>query len=439
MDSGLTAATALAHSSTVTGRPDLLPMHPNELLAAVMDASADMTLVVADDETVVFAGGDALGHLQDPARSLIGMRIRDLFHPSDLGVIRDAWSALDEGCASPQVRVRLRHSTSSTEPLWIDFDVVSSTLNHPDLGGSILMNVRKSRTARGQLDPLVSAHSSFQQVFQRSPIGMALTTVEGKYVMVNKAMCDLLGTTEELLLRLSVLETTHVDDLRRTVDAAVALLDGVTVSFSIEKRFVAPDGLPVWTRATTTILRSDDGTPLHFLTQVEDIEERRQLIEELRVSALRDPLTGLANRAGLSEFLGSLHDDETVGVIALDLDRFKVVNDTLGHSVGDEVLRVVADRIRASIRGEDHAARTGGDEFVVICAGDRTEDDYVAMADRCVRRIRETIGISGDWVAVGASAGLAVGPASEAAALMIEADHASYQAKRSGADLQQIH
>lgn len=129
----------------------------------------------------------------------------------------------------------------------------------------------------------------------------------------------------------------------------------------MEKRFVAPDGLPVWTRATTTILRSDDGTPLHFLTQVEDIEERRQLIEELRVSALRDPLTGLANRAGLSEFLGSLHDDETVGVIALDLDRFKVVNDTLGHSVGDEVLRVVADRIRASIRGEDHAARTGGD------------------------------------------------------------------------------
>lgn len=272
----------------------------------------------------------------------------------------------------------------------------------------------------------------FEQAFDNSPIGMALTTLEGDYVQVNAAMCELLHRSADELLSTSVLDTTHPDDLPQTVEAAVELLEGTTPSFSLEKRFLTADRQPIWTRATTTVLRDDSGVPRHFLTQLENIEERRQLIEQLHQVAIHDPLTGLANRAGLDEYMDTLDPTCRVGVIALDLDRFKAVNDTLGHHVGDEVLRTVADRIVQSVRRSDHAARMGCDEFLLLCSAARSDQDLLAVADRLGRRIKRPIEVGDATVSIGASVGVAAGLASELSDLRIRADEACYNAKRSG-------
>lgn len=402
-------------------------------LSAVLANSTDLVLVINEFSQLRYASAASeriLGLWND---ELVGRNLLDFVHPEDADLaVESLVTGIDKGRDLKEpVTLRLRHTSSQ----WYEVEVVANNLlDNPAVGG-ILINAREVSVLQKADRTADGAQRSFQQAFQRSPIGMAITTLDGNYARVNQAMCELLGMSSEMLLQSSVLETTHPDDLRSTVDCAVSLIDGRTASFSLEKRFLASGNRSVWTRATTTLLRDGDDQAVQFLTQVEDIEERRQLIEQLRISALRDPLTGLANRTGLKEYLASLPPDMTIGVVALDLDRFKVVNDSSGHAVGDEVLCTVADRIRSTVRSGDQAARTGGDEFVVVFAEPLSSVDFTAMARRFMREIREPICVWEHEITIGASAGVVVGSAGDAAAMMIQADKASYEAKRAGVDV----
>lgn len=158
-----------------------------------------------------------------------------------------------------------------------------------------------------------------------------------------------------------------------------------------------------------------------------------------RHRALHDPLTGLANRALLNAHLGQAiasarRDDGEVGVLLLDLDRFKLVNDTLGHEIGDGLLCAVADRLARHTREGELLARLGGDEFVLVVSHVRHADEMEHAAERIVSALHEPFSIGARELSVGASAGVAVRPASaaSAAALLREADQAMYRAKRGG-------
>jgi diguanylate cyclase (GGDEF)-like protein len=154
-------------------------------------------------------------------------------------------------------------------------------------------------------------------------------------------------------------------------------------------------------------------------------EERRS--HELRVRAVTDPLTGLGNRSALEMRLHGAEGDVTVAI--LDLDAFKPVNDTYGHDTGDEVLRVVAERLRGGVRDGDLAVRYGGDEFAIVFAPGTDPGDAGRSAERVARLIAEPIGLRGARrVTVGASLGVATAPAGEVTHL---ADSALYDAKRS--------
>ncbi|MCB1010426.1 MAG: diguanylate cyclase [Microthrixaceae bacterium] len=366
-----------------------------------------------------------------PPEAALGDRWMTLVHPGDRAEVVGAWWTAVQYDAVFDRRFRIQRPDGTETAVRGTAERVVDELGRTvGWTGSVQLDADVDpswTTARTRSD-----NGRFEQAFDRSPIGMALTTLEGQYVRVNQAMCDLLGRSHSDLLDTSVLDTTHPEDLNRTVDAAVELLDGTTPSFSLEKRFVSVDGLPVWTRATTTLLRGEDGEPRHFLTQVEDIEERRQLMQQLHQAAIHDPLTGLANRAGLEEYIDTLVPGTDIGVIALDLDRFKYVNDSAGHAAGDEVLRVVADRIVSAVRMVDHTARTGGDEFMVVCPDLTSDHDLAAMAGRLVAAICEPIEVGDGQVRVGASVGVAKGPSTDVPELRIRADEASYRAKRDG-------
>jgi diguanylate cyclase (GGDEF)-like protein len=186
---------------------------------------------------------------------------------------------------------------------------------------------------------------------------------------------------------------------------------------------------------SVSLVRAADGSPLYFVSQIQDITSRKQLEQQLEYQAHHDQLTGLLNRNGLVRLLyrNDLQDDDIVAVLVVDMDGFKAVNDGFGHHAGDRVLSEIASRIRACLRDDNHVARHGGDEFVVILNGPVTW----RMAERVAGRIRASIAapitLEGGptSVSLAASIGIELGPRHQVQGdLMRAADDAMYRAKR---------
>jgi diguanylate cyclase (GGDEF)-like protein len=185
------------------------------------------------------------------------------------------------------------------------------------------------------------------------------------------------------------------------------------------------------------------GEDRHFAIQVADILgaalKRLRNDEGQRRAALQDPLTGLPNRALILDHLRlalarSERQPSTVGVLFVDLNRFKMINDTLGHQAGDAVLVATAERLRSALRPPDTVGRLGGDEFVVVCEDIGGRSDALAVAARLVASLEAPVKVAGRDVRIRASIGVAVSTtgATDAAALLTEADGAMFWAKRRG-------
>jgi diguanylate cyclase (GGDEF)-like protein/PAS domain S-box-containing protein len=181
----------------------------------------------------------------------------------------------------------------------------------------------------------------------------------------------LLGHSRATLLGLSRHAITHHDDLAQDDEAVRELLAGGTRSFMREKRFLHAGGRPVWTALNVTLIRDADGRPHHFITQAQDITERRLYENQLKHMADHDPLTGLLNRRSFQRELDShvarVKRFGAVGaVMMVDLDNFKYYNDTDGHNAGDDLIVRIAQTLRTRLRETDMIARLGGDEFAVL-------------------------------------------------------------------------
>ena len=176
-----------------------------------------------------------------------------------------------------------------------------------------------------------------------------------------------------------------------------------------------------------------------FANHVSAAVHNTRLFATVRVQALQDPLTGLANRTLLLDRLGQALDrsrgsGSTVAVLFLDLDRFKVVNDSMGHDAGDQLLIAVAERIQRTLRPQDTAARCGGDEFIILCEDINGPSDAVAVAERVLAALSAPVSLLGQQLVISASVGIALANAhnDDAAGLLRDADSAMYEAKGRG-------
>ena len=279
----------------------------------------------------------------------------------------------------------------------------------------------------------------FRQAFDGTGGGMALIGVvegqEGRFTRVNPAFCRIVGYTAEQLLGMTPEDLTHPEDRGLDKHLILELIAGDAELYRREKRYLHHNGSTVWVTVTATIARRDDGSPLCVVSQIEDISARRSQLEQLHHQASHDPLTNLPHRTMIFERL-----EESIGtacatgrpgaVLFLDLNDFKLVNDLHGHPVGDQVLIMLANRIRSSVQEADLVGRLGGDEFVVI-ADDLDDDGGRLLATRIEAAVAAPITNKGVAVTVTVSVGAAVigTNGGDATQIMQEADQSMYRSK----------
>jgi diguanylate cyclase (GGDEF)-like protein/PAS domain S-box-containing protein len=414
-------------------------------------------------------------------------------------------------------------------------------------------------------DALREARDRFRGIFENAPIGVAMVTLEGRYLQVNHSLCGILGYSEEELQALTWQEVTHPDDLAASSAYARRIVAGEFPRYHLEKRFLHADGHTVWASLSVSLVRDPEGEPLYFVSQIQDVTERKEIErviveseerfrslvqyssdiitiidadgtiryaspavekvmgyrpeeqigtnafgtvhpddrdraldtfaevlkrpglhpplefrvphkdgswrylehvvnnllddpavrgvvinsrdvterkamqKQLHHQAFHDSLTGLPNRALFMDRLEHAltranRRGSKIAVLFMDLDNFKVVNDSLGHKAGDQLLIAVAERLKAPLRPEDTVARLGGDEFTILLEDISSVGDVARIAVRLAKKLRPPFALGEREVFATVSTGIALnGPAREQPAdLLRHADLAMYRAKHRG-------
>jgi diguanylate cyclase (GGDEF)-like protein/PAS domain S-box-containing protein len=404
-----------------------------ERFRSLVQRSSDVAFVLDEDGVITYAS-PAVARFGYSPDDLIGKRSRELVHPDDVARHRDAVSGAIARSGSTTVEWRFRKADGTYS--WVE-EVFTDLHDVPAVGGWVA-NMRDITDRRNAEEERVEAEERYRQGFERSAFGLAVLDLDHTFTSVNPALAELLGHDAELLLGRRPLEFLHPTESENARTGIERLLSGDLAYYKREHRMVRHDGSVVSVLIDMTLVRDAHGEPSYYFVQVRDITDRKRAEDALAHQALHDDLTHLPNRLLLVDRLShSLARAERTGnnvaVLFLDLDRFKLVNDGLGHVVGDQLLIEVADRLSRSIRASDTVARFGGDEFVIAREDVADVTEAFEFAERVVNVLHEPAMVSGRELYTTTSVGIAIGGAgSSAEQLLRDADAAMYRAKDLG-------
>ncbi|MEM9037122.1 MAG: EAL domain-containing protein [Actinomycetota bacterium] len=383
-------------------------------LETLLDAGTDLVYVYAPDGKISYAS-EAVAHHGWEHGELVGRTAADFLHPDDRDELLRALATLTPGTeVSRRARVWGR-----SEHDWLDFDMkfildpeTKSVISlHRDVTDRLaherqLVRTRRFFDAAAELFVVLDQDLRIADANQQ-----AVTFLESDGIEpIGRAASE-------------IWDADFADQLRSIPAGDELTLERPVDSFGRH--------LLMWTAS-----RAPDGE-VYLVGR--DVTEERRLTARLRDRATTDELTGLSNRAELrQQLMRLLTDDRRVALLLLDLDQFKLVNDSLGHAAGDDLLRVVAERLRRSVRTGGMVGRLGGDEFVVLLV-DADLEEAEGLAKRISRLLSDPVVIAGRELQVSASVGVAVSePGSTADDLLREADTAAYHAKALGRNRYEI-
>ena len=559
------------HGGTDEPRHDnATPGEDDRWLRSVMENSSEIVTIVDPDGTLRYASPAferVLGYA--PEEAIGTMNVFDHVHPDDLPhVLEETEKALSVGgITTNKTEYRFRHKDGSWR--WVE-SAGTYLLDDPHVKG-VVVQTRDITERKRTEEALREAEERFRRSFEDAAIGMALVGTDGRFLRTNRSLCDLLGYREEELLEKTFQDITHPDDLDADLDQVRRMLVGEIRTYQMEKRYFHKEGQVVWVLLSVSLVHDEEGEPLYFVSQIQDVSERKRaeqmirsaeqhyrtlveqipavtyidpvddpdtslytspqieqmlgytpqewqneklwpkclhpddrervlaadkrfeagggepfreeyrllakddsvvwvreeavlvrdeageplywqgvfydlterkaLEERVHYQALHDPLTDLPNRRLFMDRLGqalrrTMRSHHQVAVLFMDLDGFKVINDSLGHEVGDLLLTVVAQRLGRCLRPEDTLARFGGDEFVVLIEALDDPAQAVQVAERITEELRKPFIIEARDLYVLASIGISLGDARthDPDDLLREADTAMYRAKDEGGD-----
>jgi diguanylate cyclase (GGDEF)-like protein/PAS domain S-box-containing protein len=418
----------------ITERRDaMLAQQRRERMTKALAAKAsDVALIMGPDGLVKYANPSASRLFVASEGETLGKSIFPHIHPDD----RDAFNAAMTEIRQPGASVRLTYRRLGVDASWRWVEhIVTNCLDDPDIEG-LVVNLREITEQVEAEQALRASELRYRLIAETAQEGILTTDVDGRILYANQTMADLLGRPLSELYTLSAYDLVPVELQHHIPQREQAL--ATTGAQCFDMPYVRPDGVRRVMRVSASALRVESGR-VGSLAMVSDVTDALAAEADLQYRVFHDPLTGLGNRALLVDKLGSSSSahrgaGKSVAVLLADVDQFKLVNDSLGHASGDELLIAVAQRWKQVLRPSDLLARLGGDEFVVLCEN-CTEADALLVAERLQAALNEPIQISGRPVAVGASIGIAVrepDDAESADALLGHADAAMYEAKRRG-------
>ena len=271
--------------------------------------------------------------------------------------------------------------------------------------------------------------------FDNAAIGMAVVSVDGSWLQVNEALCKLLGYSEQELRATSFQQLTHHEDLRHVQSQIQRVLEGFIPSHEQEKRYIHELGHTVWVLWHVSLLKDSESGAKRLFFQVQDISDRKKVEEKLT----QDTLTGLPNRARFYDLIKLRAARKPIkehqyAVLLLDVDRFKLVNDSLGTASGDQLLVQIGHRVKTCLRQDDVLGRVAGDEFAVLLDDVTGEEEACSVATRIQQALAISFNLLGQEVYTTMSIGIAIGgdPGEAVSDLLRDAETAMHCAKANG-------
>ncbi|MBV8855497.1 MAG: EAL domain-containing protein [Acidobacteria bacterium] len=300
--------------------------------------------------------------------------------------------------------------------------------------------LKNIETVERHVAALRESEERFRSAFDYAAIGMALVSAEGRWLQVNRSLCDILGYDEQELLGMTFQEITHPDELTSVRAHVSQMLEGRLPTCHTEKRYIHKDGHVVWIYLSISRVGGGPSAGSRLIFQIQDITDRKQAERQLLHDAFHDALTGLSNRALFIDRLKlALARHKRLGadhfaVLFLDLDRFKVINDSLGHAIGDQLLVGIARRLETCLRPGDTVARLGGDEFTILLEDVTATREVTAIAKRIQKELALPFNLGGHEVYTTASIGIAPSTTGYERPddILRDADTAMYRAKSLG-------
>jgi diguanylate cyclase (GGDEF)-like protein/PAS domain S-box-containing protein len=406
--------------------------------ATMIELTADLACVVGFDGRIQQATARLRSGINHAIDQLIGEPYIAFVHPDDRADTQTRLGRLEAGQTEP-IEVDNRFHRGDGSYRWLRWRV-APVRDHQVLY-CLAHDIAGPAMTRGIPTPAT------EQDFVFSPKdAFAVIDADGVFTSMSPASISLLGYAPPELIGRRMTRLIHRDD-RALARAARARMAHTGDIESMSLRLRRKDATYAWLECRSRpILDPETGAVDETHLALRDIGDRVEAQLEMERSALTDTLTGLANRTLLADRLSQAlrrlkRHVGVVGVLMLDVDHFKVINDTLGHQIGDAVLMGTARRLLEAARPDDTVARFGGDEFVVVIQGLTTPTDLSACAERIVVALREPHLIQGEEVVATVSIGVAATsrPDHLPADLLREADLAMYRAKDRGRDRHEVY
>ncbi len=379
-------------------------------LATIVETSSD-AIVSGTPEGIILSWNEAAERLYGyRADEMIGQHLAKILPPVSREMVAEVRDRLVAGKPVHEVETTVLHKDGHL----VEISVSVGALVDPDgnvygLSASA-RDITERRIAQRALHEL---RGHMTGAFENAPIGMALVATDGTFLAVNHSLCELLQRNADELIGRDFQGITHPEDLESDLHQLERVLAGEIDAYELEKRYLLPGGGIVWGRLCVSLVRDQDGMPVHFISQIQDITGQKSSEADLRRRAERltdlsvhDPLTGLTNQREFDSVLqreverAHRYDGE-LSLIIFDVDDFRALNEEHGRARGDQVLRFIAHAIVEVPRLPDLAARMGDDHFALLLPS--TDPAGAAAVARRVSEQLRTI----DGLAVHVSHGIA--------------------------------